>query len=51
MCLPKWPHNRATHGVMRPAETRPSTALGRRSMVRMGPVPQSAYVSPLQTLQ
>ena len=34
----KWPHNHSTHGVARAAKTAVSTALGRRSMVRMGPV-------------
>jgi hypothetical protein len=33
-----WPHNWATYGVARAAKTRDSTAVGRRSMVRMGPV-------------
>jgi hypothetical protein len=32
-----WPHNCGTYGTGRPAKTPVSTALGRRSMVRMGP--------------
>jgi hypothetical protein len=35
---PKWPHNCGTYGVARAARIRDSTALGLRSMVRMGPV-------------
>jgi hypothetical protein len=33
-----WAHNCGTHGAVRPARRRVSTALGCRSMVRMGPV-------------
>jgi hypothetical protein len=32
-----WPHNCGTYGTGRPAKTPVRTALGRRSMVRMGP--------------
>jgi hypothetical protein len=38
----KWPHNCCTYGVARAAETADSTALGLRSMVRMGPALRSA---------
>ena len=37
-CSQKWPHDCATDGAGRPATMRVSTALGCRSMVRMGPV-------------
>jgi hypothetical protein len=33
-----WPHNCGTYGVARAAQMRDSTALGLRSMVRMGPL-------------
>jgi hypothetical protein len=34
----KWPHNCGIHGIARTEKMRDSTALGRRSMARMGPL-------------